>query len=175
MGEKAISRQKKFWKEFKEFITKGNVLNLAIGVVLGGAFQAIVNSAVNDVIMPVIGIFTRGVDFTQRFWDLTAMWQRTEQADSIARAMELKHVVLTYGNLITAVINFFIIALVIFLLVRSVTNVGKLRPKKEEAPAPPTTKKCPYCISEIPIKATRCAFCTSELPEEEEKEKAEAV
>ncbi len=165
---KAIAKQQKsFWKDFKDFITKGNVIGLAVGVVLGGAFQAIVNSVVNDVIMPIVGLFTTGVDFAKAYWDLTVTLKGAEKAVSIEQALEQGHVLVSYGNLITVVINFFIIALVVFLIVRSISNVGKLRKKADEPAPPPTTKKCPYCISEIPITATRCAFCTSEQPEEE--------
>ena len=164
MGKQA----KKFGKEFKEFLVKGNAIMLAVGVVIGGAFQAIVNSLVNDILMPVIGLITGGVDFSHGFVDLSHL-----------RGEELGSIVITYGTLMVAIINFLIIGLVIFLLVKSITSMdgaakkaGK-RCKKalhlEEPPAPPappTTKECPFCITEISIKATKCPNCTSKLPEE---------
>ncbi|MCL2532376.1 MAG: large conductance mechanosensitive channel protein MscL [Oscillospiraceae bacterium] len=155
-------RAKKFGREFKEFMVRGNAIMLAVGVVIGGAFQGIVNSLVNDILMPLIGLFTAGADFSELSFRLGAF-----------RAGEDAYVTVTYGTLITAIINFLIIGFVIFLLVKFINSadcaVKKAcrRGKTEAAPAPPTTKKCPFCISEIPITATRCAHCTSQLPQEE--------
>ena len=177
MGKKR-NPAKKFGTEFKEFITKGNVISLAIGVILGGAFQAVINSAVNDVFLPIIGIFTKGIDFSKAFLDLTYL--RNPGLDPIATAkaaQDAGHVVVSYGTLITAAINFLIIGLVVFCIVKSINSVGdvgkKVRRKKSapEEPKPaPTTKECPFCRSEIAIKATRCPHCTSQLPEEEAEE-----
>jgi len=177
MGKKK-NPAKKFGTEFKEFITKGNVISLAVGVILGGAFQAVINSAVNDVFLPIIGIFTKGIDFSKAFLDLTYL--RNPSLDPIATAkaaQDAGHVVVSYGTLITAAINFLIIGLVVFCIVKSINSVGeagkKARKKKaapEEPKPAPTTKECPFCCSEIAIKATRCPNCTSELPEEEEAE-----
>ncbi len=146
------------WKEFKEFIMRGHVLDLAIGVIIGGAFGAIVSSLVNDIIMPPIGLLLGKVDFA----NLYAVLSGTVPAGtSLAEAKKLAGVVTwNYGAFINVVINFLIIALVIFLVVK---GANRLRRKKEEAPAAPTTKECPFCLSSIPIKATRCPHCTSQL------------
>jgi large conductance mechanosensitive channel len=128
-------------KEFKEFIMKGNVMDLAVAVIIGGAFGKIISSLVNDILMPLIGLILGGVNFT-------------------ALAVTLGDAKLTYGNFIQALIDFLIIALVIFLLVK---GLNKLTKKPAPAPAEPTTKECPHCFTTIPIKATRCPNCTSEL------------
>ena len=133
-------------KEFKEFITRGNAMSMAVGVIIGGAFTAIVTSLNEDIITPILGIFG-GVDFSA----LSVKLGSGENAP-----------VLGYGNFITAVINFLITALVIFLIVKALNTMSEKMKKQEEA-APATTKTCPYCQSEIPIKATRCPQCTSEL------------
>lgn len=130
--------------EFKEFIMRGNVLDLAVGVIIGGAFQAIVSSLVDDVIMPVISLATGGKDFSE--------W----------KVMLGETASLNYGNFISAIINFIIMAIVIFLIVKSINKVSA-KFKKEEAPAAPTTKVCPYCKSEIAIDAVKCAHCASNL------------
>lgn len=142
---------KGFIDEFKKFISRGNVMDLAVGVIIGGAFQSIVNSLVNDIVMPVISIITGGLDFSA--WKI--MLSEGENAASI-----------NYGNFITAVINFLIMAFVIFCFVKFMNSLNeKLTKKPEEAPAAPTTKVCPFCKSEVNIEATRCPHCTSELPE----------
>ena len=134
---------KKFFEEFKKFIARGNVMDMAVGVIIGGAFTGIVTSLVNDIITPLLGLFG-GMNFDKYQWNIT------------------KDVVLYYGNFITAIINFLIMALIVFIIVRTVNNTGKKF--KKDAPAK-TTKKCPYCKSEIAIDATRCPHCTSELTE----------
>ena len=143
---------KGFIDEFKKFISRGNVMDLAVGVIIGGAFQSIVNSLVNDIVMPVISIITGGLDLSA--WKI--MLSEGENAASI-----------NYGNFITAVINFLIMAFVIFCFVKFMNSLNeKLTKKPEEAaPAAPTTKVCPFCKSEVNIEATRCPHCTSELPE----------
>lgn len=158
------------WKEFKEFATKGNVMDLAIGVIIGGGFQSIVNSLVNDVIMPVISIFTGKIDFHNMMFTIGGTSVK-------------------YGSFITNVINFLIMAFCVFLIVRYINKLNKTleekskqfnkklekegtffkRKKRKEVPTPtsiPTTKVCPFCLSEINIKATRCPHCTSSLEEE---------
>ena len=147
---------KGFITEFKEFISRGNAMNMAVGVIIGGAFQSIVNSLVGDIITPVIGLITGGVDFSK--------WQ-------IVLSEGENGAVLKYGSFITAVINFLIMAFVIFCFVKLMNKMTESMVKKpqEEAPAAPTTKVCPYCKSEIAIEATKCAFCTSEQPEAENK------
>ena len=175
MGKKK-NPAKRFGREFKEFITKGNVISLAIGVIIGGAFQAVVSSAVNDVFLPVLGVFTKGIDFSKAFLDLTQLRNPSLDPLTTAKAaQDAGHVVVSYGTLITAAINFLIIGLVVFCIVKSITSVGdagkKVGKKKKNAPEEPkpepTTKECPFCCSEIAIKATRCPNCTSELPKEE--------
>ncbi len=137
---------KAFIKEFKEFISRGNVMDMAVGVIIGGAFTAIVTSLVNDILMPVLSLITGGLDFTS----LCIVLGEGENAAT-----------LNYGAFIAAIINFLLIAFVIFLLVKMINNFS--RKKKEEEPAPVTTKTCPFCKEEISIDATRCPHCTSEL------------
>ena len=133
---------KNFFDEFKKFISRGNVMDMAVGIIIGGAFTAIVTSLVEDIITPILGIFG-GMDFSD--------------------------VVLTIngsnfgiGKFITAIINFLLIALVLFSIIKAINKAQTIGKKKEEEAAP-TTKKCPYCLSEIPLEATRCPHCTSEL------------
>ena len=140
-------------KEFKEFAMKGNVLDLAIGIVLGSAFGAIVKSLVEDIIMPPIGLLLGNIDFTNLFLDLSGKAFPTLKAAKDAGAATIN-----YGLFINTVINFIIVAFVIFLLVRQINRM-----KKEPAPAAPNTKECQYCLSAIPLKATRCPNCTSQL------------
>ena len=140
-------------KEFKEFIMRGNVMDMAVGVIVGGAFGAIVNSLVNDVVMPVISLATGKIDFSNLFVALDG-----GEYANLAAAQEAGASVFAYGSFIQAVIEFLIIALCIFLVVK---GVNKLR--RPEPAAAPTTKVCPFCKNEIPIEATRCGFCTSEL------------
>lgn len=140
---------KGFVEEFKKFIMRGNVMDMAVGVIVGGAFTSIVTSLNQDILTPILGIFG-GTDFSH----LTLTLGSGENAP-----------VLNYGNFITAVINFLITALVIFVLIKSINAIGdRFKKKEEEAePVAPTTKTCPYCKSEIAIDATRCAHCTSVL------------
>ena len=157
---------KKFMKEFKEFALKGNVMDMAVGVIIGGAFGAIVTSFINDVIMPFIGLLTGGVNFKDQFVILKNTSEVANEAiTSVEQATELGVTTFNYGAFITAVINFIIMALVIFLMVKAINKATSLR-KKDEEPAP-TTKKCPFCCSEIDVAATRCPHCTSELPKDE--------
>lgn len=141
--------------EFKEFIARGNVMELAVAVIIGGAFQKIINSFVNDLIMPVIGVITGGVDFSGLFIVLDGKSYATAAA-----AKEAGAATLNYGTFITVVIDFLLIALVVFLMVRSVNKLAAYG-KKPEQPKP--GRKCPYCLSEIDDKATRCPHCTSRL------------
>lgn len=143
--------------EFKEFISKGSVIDLAVGVIIGGAFQAIVSSLVDDIIMPVIGKITGGLDFTNLFVSLDG-----EKYATLAAAKEAGAATLNYGNFITAIINFIILAFVIFLFVKAI-NKAKAKLEKPAEEAAPTTKKCPYCKSEIDKDATKCPHCTSDV------------
>ncbi|MCG2768909.1 MAG: large conductance mechanosensitive channel protein MscL [Anaerolineae bacterium] len=146
-------------KDFKAFVLRGNVMDLAVGVILGTAFGAIVKSLVNDVIMPPIGLLLGGVDFSNLFLLLKA-GSPTPPYASLADAQAAGAVTVNYGVFVNAIISFLIVAFVIFLLIRS---LNRMTQKEEAAPAEPTTKECPYCLSTIPIKATRCAHCTSDL------------
>ena len=136
---------KKFLREFREFALKGNVMDLAVGVIIGGAFQNIVKSLTGDIISPIIGLFAN-TDFSNFVLKI--------------RGVEIK-----YGAFITAVINFVIMAFIIFLLIKGINKLSAISHKKEEVEeaVEPTTKKCPYCMSEIAIEATKCPHCTSDL------------
>lgn len=159
---------KGFLAEFKKFIMRGNVIDLAVGVIIGGAFQAIVNSLVNDIVSPVISLATKGINFADKFIVLTMDDVAFKTAEA---AKEAGYATLNYGSFITAVINFLIMATVIFLLVKGINKVSEIGKKKEEeAPAEPTTKACPFCKSEISIEAIKCPNCTSDLPVEEAAE-----
>ena len=147
-------------KEFKEFVLRGNVVDMAVGIIIGAAFGTIVKSLVDDVIMPPIGLLLGGVDFTNFFVLLRAGSTAAPYA-SLADAKAAGAVTINYGVFINTVISFLIVAFVVFLLIRS---INRLRREEEAPPAEPTTKECPFCLSTIPIKATRCAHCTSELP-----------
>ena len=140
---------KSFVKEFKEFISRGSVIDLAVGIIIGSAFTAIVNSLVNDIIMPLISIITGGVSFDS--WNVVL--GTGENAP-----------VLAFGSFIAAVLNFIIIAFVIFMMIRAINRAHDLT-KKEEIVEAPTTKECPFCKSQIPVDATRCPHCTSMLAE----------
>lgn len=141
-------------KEFKEFAMKGNVLDLAVGVVIGAAFGKIVTSLVSDIIMPVISIFTKGLDFENLFLSLDGSNYAT-----LAAAKEAGAATLNYGVFISNIIDFLIIAFSIFIVVRQINKLNK----KKEVPAPKKTKQCKFCLSEIHIDAVRCPNCTSEL------------
>ncbi len=149
-----------FFGEFKKFIMRGNVIDLAVGVSGGGAFQAIVKSLVDDVVMPVISLATKGINFADLFIALDG-----NEYATLAAAQEAGAATLNYGNFISAILNFLIMAFVVFLLVKGINAVADKTKKKEEeaAPAAPTTKECPYCKSEIAIGATKCPNCTSDL------------
>jgi large conductance mechanosensitive channel len=142
-------------KEFKEFAMRGNVLDMAVGIVVGAAFGRIVSSFVNDVLMPPIGKLTGGVDFSNHFVTLS-----TRSFATLADAKAAGAATINYGVFLNTVFDFLIVAFAIFLLVR---QVNRLKRQEEPAPAAPTTKDCPYCLSSIPIKAIRCAHCTSQL------------
>ena len=148
---------KGFAAEFREFIMRGNVMDMAVGVIIGGAFQKIISSLVDDIIMPLISVLTGGIDFNNMFICLDGNSYATLDA-----AKEAGAATLNYGTFITVVINFILMALVIFCLVKTMNKIAA-KLEKEEAEAPATTKICPRCKSEINIEATRCPHCTSEL------------
>ena len=145
------------WKEFREFIARGNVIDLAVAVIIGATFGKIVTSLVEGIIMPPIGLILRNVDFASLFYVLdSSKGVPASLAEAKAKAIP----VVAYGQLINDVINFLIVAFVIFLLIRA---VNRIKSSQEAPTAAPTTKDCPYCLSTIPLKATRCAQCTSDL------------
>lgn len=150
----------KVLKEFREFAVRGNVIDLAVGVIIGGAFGKIVTSVVNDVIMPPIGKLLGGVDFKDLFIPLDSDKYAAGMTLSEAKAKGVA--LIAYGQFINVIIDFLIVAFCVFLLVKGI-NFLKREQKKEEVAAEPTTKECPYCLSEIPVKATRCGHCTSIL------------
>jgi large conductance mechanosensitive channel len=131
------------WKELKAFIMRGNVIDLAVGVIIGGAFGKIVASLVNDILMPFIGLILGGVNFSGLAW-------------------KIKDASINYGMFLQSGVDFLIIATAIFFIVKAINRLQK-KPEAAPAPAEPTTKECPYCLSTIPIKATRCPHCTSQL------------
>lgn len=144
-------------KDFKDFILRGNVVDLAVGIIIGAAFGAIVGSMVSDLIMPPIGLLLGNVDFANMFVLLKEGTKAPPPYASLADAQAAGAVTLNYGVFITKLVTFLIIAFVVFMLVRALARL------KKEAPPSPTTKECPFCLSNIPLKATRCANCTSEL------------
>ncbi len=147
-------------KEFETFLMRGNVIDLAVGVVIGGAFGKIVTSLVDDVIMPPIGLLLGGVDFSNLFITLKEGAKVAGPYATLETAKAAGAVTLNAGLFINTLISFTIIGAAIFMLVRT---MNKLQSKPEEVVAAPTTKECPYCLSSVPIKATKCAHCTSDL------------
>lgn len=152
--EKAKETSKKTINEFKEFAMKGNIVDMAIGVIIGGAFGKIVTSFVNDIVMPTLSLLTGKVDFNNLFLALDGNTYET-----LAQAQEAGASTLNYGTFLTTIIDFLIIALSMFIVMKKIFKAKKVEP----APAPVTTKECPYCKSTIAIEATRCPHCTSEL------------
>ncbi len=142
-------------KEFKEFIMRGNVVDMAVGIVIGAAFGKIITSFVEDILMPPIGLLLGRVDFSNLFLSLSG-----KSYDTLAAAKAAGAATLNYGVFLNTVINFLILASAIFLLIR---QINRLRREPAPAPPAPTTKECSYCLSTVPIQATRCAHCTSEL------------
>jgi len=141
------------WKEFKEFIMRGNVMDMAIGIIVGAAFGKIITSFVNDVLMPPIGLLFGKVDFANLFITLS-----NQSFATLEEAKKAGVVTIKYGLFINTIIDFIIIALAIFLVIRQINRM-----KRQPAPEAATTRECPFCLSKIPIKATRCPQCTSEL------------
>ena len=144
-------------KEFKNFALKGNMIDMAVGIIIGGAFNGIVNSLVNDIIMPILSIFTGKIDFSNLFIALDG-----NKYESLQAAKDAGVATLNYGSFISGVLNFLIMAFVVFLIVRWINRLR--RPAQVSAP---TTKKCPYCYSDVHINATKCPHCTSDLTEVE--------
>ena len=141
------------FKEFKEFALKGNLVDMAVAFVMGGAFGKIVTSFVNDIVMPPLGMLLGNVDFSKLFIDLSGQGHATLEAAKAAGAATLN-----YGVFINAIIDFLIVALVMFVIIKKMNKMRKPAPA-----AAPTTKECPYCLSTVPLKAVRCPNCTSEI------------
>ena len=146
-------------KDFRDFVMRGNVLDLAVGIIIGAAFGSVVNSLVNDILMPPLGLLLSGVDFSNLFINLGG-----GSYESLSAAQEAGAATINYGLFINNLISFLIMALAVFLVVRGVQAAQKMaETDEEEAPAEPTEKECPFCFTMIPVKATRCPHCTSEL------------
>lgn len=148
------------WKEFKEFALRGNVIDMAVGIIIGGAFTPIVKSLVDDVLMPPIGLLVGRVDVKNLFMVLKEGSVAGPYA-TVEAAQKAGAVTLNYGAFVNTVITFFIVAWVLFIVVK---GINRLHRRQLEQPTAPTDKKCPYCFSTIPAPATRCPSCTSELP-----------
>jgi large conductance mechanosensitive channel len=147
------------FEEFKKFALRGNVVDMAVGIIMGAAFGVIVKSLVSDIIMPPIGLLVGNVDFSNLFIILKS-GTTAGPYSSLAEAQSAGAVTISYGLFLNTVINFFIISISVFFLIR---GINTLKWKEEAPPSEPTEKECPYCFSSIAIKATRCAYCTSEL------------
>lgn len=147
----------KFWDEFKEFAMKGNVMDLAIGVVIGTAFSSITNSLVKDIIMPPLGLLLKRVDFSNLYINLSG-----KEYPSLAAAQAAGAATINYGIFLNNLINFFIIAFVIFLVVKQINHLRHHKEQEDQAEEA-NIRHCPFCVSEIPLAATRCPACTSQL------------
>ncbi|HSH37179.1 MAG TPA: large conductance mechanosensitive channel protein MscL [Chthoniobacterales bacterium] len=146
------------WKEFKEFAIKGNAVDLAVGVIIGAAFGSIVTSLVKDVLMPPLSVLTGGLDFSNKFIVLKAGEGGATNFATPAEAVAARAITWNYGNFLTLLINFLIVALCVFILVRALNKTKRPKPN-----TPPVSKDCPACAMTIPVKATRCPHCTSEI------------
>ncbi len=156
-------KRSKFMNEFKNFALKGNIIDLAVGVIIGGAFQGIISSLVNDIIMPLVGLIVGDTDYSNLFVILSSKLPDGFDMNQIKSLEYVKAqglATFAYGSFISALVNFLIMAMIIFLMVR---GINRLRNRKPAEEAEKTTKDCPFCISEIDIKATRCPHCTAEL------------
>jgi len=147
-------------KEFRDFALRGNAMDMAVGIIIGAAFTSIVNSLVNDIIMPPLGYVLGGVDFSNFYLTLEHGSPAGPYA-SLADASAAGAVTINYGLFINAVISFLLVALAMFFLIRAINRLQAQKPAEE--PASPTTKECPFCFSSIPVQATRCPHCTSQL------------
>jgi large conductance mechanosensitive channel len=149
------------FKEFREFAVKGNVVDMAVGIIIGGAFGTIVKSLVADVLMPPIGLLMGGVDFSNMFIILKG-GEGGGALLSLADAKEAGAVTVNYGLFINSIISFLIVAFAVFMVIK---QINRLKREEEAPPADPTTKECPYCFTEIPVKAVKCPNCTSQMSE----------
>ena len=151
---------KKLVKEFKDFISRGNVIDLAIGVIIGGAFSTIVKSLVDNLLMPPLGLLLGGADFSDLFVVLKQGSQTLPDGATLEMAAEVGAVTFNYGQFLTDVISFLLLAIGVFFIVK---GINAMQREEEEEPSEPTEKDCPFCKKAIPIEATRCPFCTSKL------------
>ncbi len=145
-------------KEFKEFALKGNMMDMAIGIIIGGAFGTIIKSLVDDILMPPLGMLTGGIDFSNKFVVLKEGTAAAGPYETLAAAKEAGATVMSYGAFTSNFISFLILAFAVFMMVK-----GMNRLRGQAPPPPPSTKECPRCLGLVPIKATRCQFCTSEI------------
>lgn len=162
-----MRKMPKWVNELKEFAMRGNVMDLAVGVIIGGAFQAIVKSLINDLVMPFVGLITGGVNFVDQFVVLRLPEGAPAETvyKTLQEATEAGATTFNYGAFITAVLNFAIMVVVVFFMIKFINKMTNLISRKKEEEAEPTTKKCPFCCSEIALEATRCPHCTSPLEE----------
>ena len=149
------------WKEFKEFAIKGNVVDMAVGIIIGAAFGTIIKSLVSDIIMPPIGLLLGNVDFSELFILLKVGVKALPPYNTLAEAQAAGAVTMNYGVFINNVISFLIVAFAIFMVIKGINSLK--RKEQEIPPQAPTTKDCPYCLSKISLIATRCPMCTSQL------------
>lgn len=155
---------KKLFKDFQEFISRGNVIDLAIGIIIGSAFSTVVNSIVNNLMMPPLGLLLGNADFQDLFILLAPGEEPLPSGATLQMAKEVGAVTLNYGQFITDLISFLILALGVFLIVKGVRSFeDRVKKPKEEEQKEPTEKNCPFCRKAIPINASRCPFCTSQL------------
>jgi large conductance mechanosensitive channel len=167
MKSKLKEKPTQFLKEFKEFAVKGNIIDMAVGVIIGGAFGKIVSSLVNDIITPLLSVFSRNINLANMFYALDG-----NQYNTLEEAKAAGAAVISYGMFITSIIDFLIISVSIFLFVRQIAAIRN-KFKKVEPPVPETpvlVKECPFCKSSINIEAVKCPFCTSDLPENENEQ-----
>jgi large conductance mechanosensitive channel len=143
-------------KEFKEFALKGNMMDMAVGIIIGGAFGTIIKSLVDDILMPPLGMLTGGIDFTNKYVVLQE-GATVAPYGTLAAAREAGATVISYGSFVSNLISFLILAFAVFMLVKGMNRL------RHEAPPPPSTKECPRCLAHVPLKASRCQFCTSDL------------
>lgn len=162
---------KAFFNEFKKFAMRGNVIDMAVGIIIGAAFGKIVDSLVKDIIMPPIGLLLGKVDFSNLFVVLKNGPDFTAPYVSLVQAQNAGAVTMNIGNFVNAIISFTIVAFAVFLLIKGINTLQEKMALSDETPVP-TTKKCPFCFTDIPIQATRCPNCTSELDETHAKKPA---
>ncbi len=152
--EKPVKKKSSILKEFKDFAMRGNVMDLAIGIIIGAAFGKIVTSLVSDIIMPPIGLLLGKINFADLYWNISGT-----PYSSLSEAQAAGAATINYGSFINNIIDFIIVAFAIFLVIRGINRLAR----KPEKPAEPTSKDCPFCFTAIPLKATRCPHCTSQL------------